>query len=193
MLVFVAVPILVIIASYSIVKPQTTQLNLDLGQKFSKIIAIPEKIHAPQFGYNQTIYRWEMETPQNEHVDIDLTYNPAFSKNEDTIVLTLDSPQGSDPSIYRKVLPALIVDTQSLSAAQDTAHANLNANKDIGYSKINLTLDKAGQTTKISWEFKKANLGDKIQNDYNNIYKIPNALFKILFPIPNIIVDIFKG
>lgn len=183
-----------IVISFKTIKPTTEAINRDLASYFSKIIYIPEGIPPPQQILDKTEYFWEMETPQGEVTGIRLKYDPSFTKGKNTIQVTLEMLENGDPSIFNKVLPAVISDKQSLDSARDPQKANLNANQELGYEKLSLfTKQETNQTTKIIWEFKKESLGDEVNKEYSKLYKIPTALFKILYNIPSLTLSLLAG
>lgn len=189
-----AVLIAALIISFKTVKPATDAINRDLEKYFSKIVYIPQGIPRPTQTFNETSYFWEMETPQGEVTAIKLKYNPAFTKDEDTIEVILEMPENGDPSIFDKVLPAVIADKQSLDSAQDPQKANLGTNENAGYNKISLfTKKETNQTTKIVWDFKKEQLEDKLNEEYKKLYLYPTTLLKILYNVPHVVIDLLSA
>lgn len=183
-----------IFVSFKTIKPTTEAINRDLKNYFSKIIYIPEGIPPPQQTLDKTEYFWEMETPQGEVTGIRLKYDPSFTKGKNTIQVTLEMPENGDPSIFNKVLPAVISDKQSLDSARDPQKANLNANQELGYEKLSLfTKKETNQTTKIIWEFKKESLGNQLNEQYSKLYRYPPALLKILYNIPSLTLGLLAG
>lgn len=180
--------------SFSLVRPTTEQINKQLAsQVFSKIIRIPEGIQRPSYEFGQTRYFWEMETNQKEVTGINFTFNPAFTKTEDKIVASLEMPQNGDPSIFTKVLPAVVSDNQSLKSAQDPEKANLSENSQALYSKLELNRDsKNNQTIKIIWTYEKSKLPQEIQDLYQKL-NYPPKILKVLDSIPGFLINLARG
>ena len=180
--------------SFSVVRPTTEQINKQLAsQVFSRIIRIPEGIQRPSYEFGQTRYFWEMKTNQKEVTGINFVYSPAFIKTEDKITASLQMPENGDPSIFTKVLPAVVSDEQSLKSAHDPANANLSQNPQALYSKIELEQDsKNNQTIKITWTYEKSKLPQETQNLYNKL-NYPPKILKILDSIPGFLINLVRG
>ena len=123
-----------------------------------------------------------------------LYYNPAFVRNQSVILATLEMPEGGDVSIFNKVLGAVVSDKQSLNSALDIEKANLSANQDAGYSKINLSIKpETKQTIKITWEYDKSKLGNDLSQDYAKLAKYPPSLLGIFYGLPHLIIGLLGG
>lgn len=193
-LIFIILAVAAIIYSFSTVKPTAQAINQDLAEYFSKVIYIPKGIPPPIQGWQGTIYFWEMETPQNEVGGIRLKHDTAFSKNQKTIKLILEKEEKGDPSIFLKVLEAVIADKQSLDSARDPQKANLSANREVGYNNIKLSIIPAtSQTTQIIWEFDKSNLPQTLQAKYQKLESIPEPLLRFLYGLPHFILSLFSA
>lgn len=183
-----------IIVSFTVVKPTTESINQKLAELFAKIVRIPEGILPPNIGFDSTSYFWEMETIEKEVTGIKFTYNPAFSKDQTVILAILEMPERGDASIFNKVLPAVVADRQSLNSALDVEKANLSANQDAGYSKINLSVKpETKQTIKITWEYEKSTLGNDLRQDYTKLAKYPKSLLSIFYGLPHLIIGLLGG
>lgn len=184
----------VISVSFNQVRPITTEINKNITKDLSKVVRIPEGIAPPMRDFNQTIYSWEMETPAKEVTGVTFKYTPSFAKKDGKIVAALEMPENGDPSIFNKVIEAIIVDEQSLSAARDPQKANLGANDKSGYNSIKLAVSpKSGQTTKITWEFDKKNLSNELNSSYTQINKIPGFALEFLYKLPGFVISLLKG
>lgn len=183
-----------IYTSFAVVRPTTQEINDKLKTLvLSKIVRIPEAIPQPGYDFSQTSYEWEMETNAGEVTGIRFNYTPAFSKNDKDITVTLEMPENGDPSIFTKVLPAVIADEQSLKSATDPLKQNLNGNKNAGFEKIALEKDKKNsQTIKISWKYSKENLPEEIKSLYKKL-NYPQALLKTFYKIPNFLLSLARG
>lgn len=191
---FVAAISFSIYLGFKLVKPATQAINKGIASDLSKIVRIPEGIAPPMQDFNQTIYSWEMETPAGEVTGVTFKYTPSFTRKDDKIIATLEMPENGDPSIFNKVIEAIIADEQSLSAARDPQKANLTANGKSGYNSIKLAVSpKSGQTTKITWEFDKKNLSKQLNSSYSQINKVPNFSLKFLYGLPGFIIGLLKG
>ncbi|MDO8487339.1 MAG: hypothetical protein Q7S45_03535 [Candidatus Curtissbacteria bacterium] len=180
--------------SFNQVRPATAEINKNIVKDLSKIVRIPEGIAPPMQDFNQTIYSWEMETPAGEVTGITFKYTPSFARKDDKIIATLEMPENGDPSIFNKVLEAIIVDEQSLAAARDPQKANLGANGKSGYNSIKLAVSpKSGQTTNITWEFEKKTLSKELNSSYDQINKIPSFALNFLYGLPGFIIGLLKG
>ena len=194
-LVFIIASIITaIIISFTVVKPTTEAINQKLAEHFAKIVRIPKGILPPNIGFDLTSYSWEMETIEKEVTGIKFSYNPAFVRNQSVILATLEMPEGGDVSIFNKVLGAVVSDKQSLNSALDIEKANLSANQDAGYSKINLSVKpETKQTIKITWEYDKSKLGNDLSNDYTKLAKYPPSLLGIFYGLPHLIIGLLGG
>lgn len=189
-LIFLAVA--AVIYSFSVVKPTTEAINKNLAKHFAKIVYIPQGIPPPIYGFEETVYFWEMETPAKEVTPIRFKYHTGFSKNQDTIQAILELPEGGDPSIFGKVMPAVIADQQSLASARDPQKANLGANRQAGYDALKLTLtENTTQTVKIIWDFEKGAFDKETQKLYRKLDKLPEPLGRILFALPPFTISLF--
>ena len=183
-----------VIASFVIVKPTTEAINQKLTEHFSKIVRIPKGILPPNIDFNQTSYLWEMETTEKEVIGVKFTYTPAFLKDQNVIVATLEMPEGSDASIFDKILPAIITDKQSVNSALDVKKANLSANQESGYSKIMLSVkEDTQQTVKITWQYDKVNLTEDLTQEYTKLAAYPSFILKILYSLPHLVIGLLGG
>ncbi len=194
---FILIFVLVLAAvyfSFKIVKPTTQDINSKLEKYFANLIYIPKGIPRPSVDLSQTTYYWEMETRDKEVIGVTFNYNPAFTAKEHIINANLSMPQNGDASIFTKVLPAVIADKQSLDSALDPKKANLSANNQVGYEKIDLQVKPdTEQSVKISWEFNKNNLPKELKDDYTKLEKIPVPLLGILYGIPHFLISLASG
>jgi len=183
-----------IFVSFTIVKPTTEAINQKLAEHFAKIVRIPKGILPPNIGFDLTSYSWEMETVEKEVTGVKFSYNPAFVNNQNVILATLEMPEGGDVSIFNKVLGAVVSDKQSLNSALDIEKANLSANQDAGYSKINLSVKpETKQTVKITWEYDKSKLGNDLSQNYAKLAKYPPSLLRIFYGLPHLIIGLLGG
>ena len=183
------------IISFKVVKKTSDQINADLNKKFQQVVRIPEVVPPSFRGYYQTIYSWEMETPQKEVIKVIFTHDTGFSKSQNTITATLSMEPNGDASLFNKVLPAVVADTQALSSAQDFVHANFSANNQIGYKKLSLEPLPGDNTkvTRITWEFEKSELTKGDEALYSKLYKIPEPVFKLLYSLQEVTIKAFSG
>jgi len=183
-----------IVYSFSTIKPTTETINADLAKYFAKVVYIPRGIPPPIQGYRETIYFWEMETPEKEVTAVRLKHDTAFAKNQAIIKLTLEKEEKGDPSIFNKVLSAIIADRQSLDSARDPQKANLSANPQVGYNSIKLSVIPAtNQTVQIVWEFSKSSLSDDIVAKYRRLENIPEPALAFLYSLPHFILSLFSS
>ncbi|MEX2028647.1 MAG: hypothetical protein WD988_04085 [Candidatus Curtissbacteria bacterium] len=180
--------------SFKVVKPTTVSINTKLQNHLSSVVKVPEGIPYPSNGFDEVSYTWEMETLSNEVSAINYKYTPAYQKSQKAIEVSLYMPENGDPSIFTKVLPAIIFDEQSVKATEDPLKANTNGNSDAGYSQIILsTSPKTGKTTSISWIFKKEDLPKELKEDYAKLNQYPDTLVSILYKIPSFLVSLVAG
>jgi len=103
-------------------------------------------------------------------------------------------PEGGDPSIFNKVLAAVVADDQTVKSAQDIERANLAANQKAGYSKIDLMIKpETKQVLKISWTFDKNDLEEDLKKDYQGLSKYPKPIFGFLYGLPSLIMGLLSG
>ena len=183
-----------IVISFTVVKPTTKAINQKLVEHFAKIVRIPQGILPPNIGFDLTSYSWEMETIEKEVTGVKFSYNPVFVRSQNVILATLEMPEGGDVSIFNKVLPAVVADKQSVDSAINVEKANLSANQDAGYSKINLSIKpETKQTIKITWEYDKSKLGNDLSQDYAKLAKYPPSLLRIFYGLPHLIIGLLGG
>ena len=121
-------------------------------------------------------------------------YDPAFLASEKEIVAILEMPDGSDASIFNKVLAAVVADQQTAKSAQDVEKANLGANSQAGYRKIDLSIKPdTNQVIRITWTYKKKDLGDDLVGDYQKLSKYPKPIFGLLFGLPGLILGLLAS
>lgn len=194
LVIFISLIIWAIYLSFAVVRPTTEEINKKLASLvFSKIVRIPVGIQRPSYEFGQTRYFWEMETNQKEVTGVNFTYNPAFTKTEDRIIASLEMPQNGDPSIFTKVLPAIVSDDQSLKSAQEPNTPNLSGSLLAGYTKIELSQDvKNNQTTKIVWTYEKSKIPEEIKKLYAKL-NYPPKILKILDSIPGFLINLARG
>lgn len=182
-----------IILGFTIVKPTVEQINQNIAQNLSKLVRIPKGI-PPAFGFDKTEYLWEMETIEKEVTAVKLTHLTGIPKNQDKITIILELPENGDPSIFNKVLPAVIADGQSLNSALDPQKANFSPNESVGYESLNLALRQStGQTVKITWSFEKGKLGPELPNLYSKLSIYPEPILRFLYEIPNFTIGLLSG
>lgn len=181
-----------VIYSFAVVKPTTEAINKNLAEHFGKIVYIPEGIPPPGRDFNEITYFWEMETPAKEVTPVRFKYHTGFPKNQHTIQAVLELPEGGDPSIFGKVMPAVISDRQSLASARDPQKANLGANQAVGYNTLKLTLtETTNQTVKIIWDFEKEVFDEETRQLYAKLDKLPEPFTRILFALPSFVLSLF--
>jgi hypothetical protein len=184
-----------VVISFTQVKPTVENINQKLSQQvLAKVVRIPEKIAPPIRGFDEVTYWWEMETIEKEVTPIEFRYTTAFAKNKISIEATLKMPEGSDPAIFNKVLPAIITDSQSLDSAKDIEKADLSANEIAGYEKIKLAVKpQTKQTIVITWEFSKSKLPQDLKIEYSKLAQYPQPIIKILYGLPNFLFGLLSG
>ncbi len=182
-----------IYVGFTTIGPTTKAINKELSKYFGKVVYIPTQIPPPSQDFAQTIYTWEMETPDKETVGMNFSFNPAFEKNQDHITAVLVMEEKGDASIFNKVMPAVIFDSKSFIAARNPQEANLSASPEAGYTKINLALNQKGQTTKISWDFNKSSLPPQLTALYKKLDVYPLPVLKFLYSLPNFVLSLAAG
>ena len=193
--IFLVFTVAVIVFAFTKTKPKAEKINQKLTDKFQKIVRIPTDIVIAKYTFGETLYIWEMTTPQNEAVPISFTYNPDFLNNQEITQATLEMVQGGDPSIFDKVSAAVIADEKTLKAVQDTANADFSPNPQIGYTSYQLFFDPhTGKVVKIVWEFEKQILvDDEIDSLYTQLNSLPPKAVRALYEIPRVILGVLQG
>lgn len=180
--------------SFTDIKPTIDEIDNQLTKYFSKTFAIPEGIPRPSKDLDYIKYRWEMETLEKEVSTVELTFTPAFFSDQKIIVAELQMTENGDPSLFNKVLPAIIVDPVSLKTTQDPTKGDYGPNQQAGYKKLEIETDpKNKQTIKIRWVFEKNKLPSEIEEKYQKLSKYPIPLLKFLHAIPGFLVDLARG
>lgn len=185
-IIFVLLIITFIIAlfiSFKLVKRTTDNINADLKDKLGVVVRIPKESRPTYKDFTTTIYTWEMETNQNEVTTVIFKHDTGFLRAQNKIKATLQMDQAGDPSLFNKVLPAVIADKQSLASAQNLEHPNLDANPDVGYGKLQLYAYKGNsqQVSEIDWEFNRDIIGKNSLKFYDKLNKYPEWLIEGLY------------
>ena len=185
----------VIVFAFTKTKPTTEKINQKLTDKFQKIVRIPTNIVISKYTFDETLYIWEMTTPQNEAVPVSFTYNPDFLNTESKTQATLEMVTGGDPSIFDKVSAAVIADEKTLKAVQDTVNADFSPNEEIGYTSYKFFYDaRTGKIVKIVWEFEKTSLiDDETENLYTQLNSLPPKAIRALYEVPQVILGVLQG
>lgn len=182
-----------IYTSFSTIKPATESINKNLLSVFGKIVRIPEVI-PPSLDFSKVSYLWEMETLDKEVIEVRFSYTPSYTSQDQEITAVLEMTEKGDPSIFDKVLPALVADDQSLITARDPQRANFGPNEKAGYSKLEIAKDSRGdKTIKLSWIYQKEKLDENLKNDYRKINQLPVSLLGILYAVPGFLVSLVSG
>lgn len=184
-----------IYASFSTVKPATEKINKGLETAFSKVVRIPvESIPRPSLDFEEITYLWEMETLEKEVIEVRFRYTPSYPSEDKEVIATLEMTEKGDPSIFDKVMPALVADEQSLNSARDPQKANFGPNEKAGYSKLEIAKDSRGdKTVKIKWTYDKNLINNNLKEDYQKIAKYPNSILETLYALPSFLVGLVKG
>ena len=192
--ILIALFILLIIISFTTVRPTTDLINKSIAQGLSKLVRIPVGIPSPALSFDETVYLWEMETLDKEVTGVRLVHETGLSDFQDKINVVLELQENGDPSIFNKVLPAIIADPQSLNSALDPQKANLSANESVGYTGIELAIrESTGQTISIKWDFRKENLSPELPGLYSKLNIYPQPALRFLYELPNIILGLLSG
>lgn len=184
----------VISIAFTKVKPTAVVISDKLAkQVISKVVRIPEGIQRPAYDFYETTYFWEMETLEKEVTGVRLKYTPSYNSEESEIIVALEMPQDGDPSLFSKVLPAVIADEKVLTAAQNPTKPELLPAPNTNYYDLELSADpKNKQTIAIKWKIKKEQLPEDLADEYKKLNYSPRIL-KTLYDIPSIVVDIFRS
>lgn len=174
------------IISFKVVKQTTDKINLAFKEEFQNIVRIPEPIIPSFKSLNKTSYTWDMVTNQEEVTKVSFAHDTGILNDQNKIIASLEMPVSQDPSLFVKVMPAVVSDPQALTSTQDLEHVNLGPNEKIGYNKIELfTSEKnPSQVTQIVWEFNKEDItNQKIKDLYTALNKYPQPVLKALYNI----------
>ena len=193
--IFLVFTVAVIVFAFTKTKPTAEKINQKLTDKFQKIVRIPTDIVISKYTFNETLYIWEMTTPQNEAVPVKFTFNPDFLNNQEITQATLEMVSGGDPSIFDKVSAAVIADEKTLRSAQDIVNADFSPNEEIGYTSYKFFYDaRTGKVTKIVWEFERQSLIDnETENLYTQLNSLPPKAVRALYEIPQVILGVLQG
>lgn len=182
------------IISFKVVKQNTDNINLTLKKNFQEIVRIPEPVQPSFRSFEKTVYNWEMITNEQEVTLVTFAHDTGFSRHTNKITATLEMPSGADSSLFNKVMPAVVSDSQALSSAQDLEHANLGSNETLGYNRIELLTkeDNPTQVVKIIWEFDKENIAEGTEEFYGKLYKHKESTLKALYAIQRTVLIILS-
>lgn len=194
-LIFLAIFIFAIVVSFKVVKQTTDKINFALKDNFKTLVRVPAPIPPESKSFGSTTYIWEMETNEGEITKVKFTHDTAFDKNSPSFTATLEMEDGQDPSLFNKVLPAVIADKQAILSITDPKHLNLGKNDQIGYEKIDLynIEGRPGQVSKVAWQLDKSKIISTNSQLYEKIYKYPPILTKTLYVIQRLIITLFSS
>ncbi len=194
-LVILAIFIYTVVISFKVVKQSTDKINFGLKDQLQKIVRIPGPIPPESKSFDTTVYTWEMETNEGEITKVKFVHDTAFNKNSQNFIATLEIGEGQDPSLFNKVLPAVIADKQAVISITDSKRVNLDKNEQIGYEKIELYQieGRSGQISKIIWHLDKDKIIAANQQLYTNIYKYPPIILKTLYSLQKFIITLFSN
>lgn len=180
-LIFTVILISAFILSFKVTKKNTDKINESLKKEFARIVRIPEVV-GPNFKSLQTVsYKWDMVTNENEITPVEFIHDTAIARNQNKIIAILQMPQGADPSVFHKVIPAVVSDTRTVSALEGLEDSNLGPSEEIGYNEVKLNHSTSGKVIEIVWEFDKDKLVKDSKDYYNKLYQYPEWLVKILY------------
>lgn len=194
-LIIIIVTAWAIYTSFSTVKPATEKINQGLETAFSKVVRIPtESIPRPSLDFREITYLWEMETLDKEVIEVRFSYTPSYAAGDKEVTAILEMTEKGDPSIFDKVLPALVADEQSLVTARDPQKANFGPNEKALYSKLAIEKNSRGdKTIKISWFYDKDKISENFKEEYQKIAKYPKTALETLYSIPSFLVSLVRG
>lgn len=187
--------IVAVTLSFKVVRQNTDKINQSLKDQMQQIVRIPGVIPPETKLFNSTVYVWEMETNQGEITKVKFTHDTLFDKNTDNFTATLEMENNEDPSLFNKVLPAVIADEQAYYSSQNIQKPRLESNESIGYEKISLyeVEGRAGQVSKISWLFPKDKVIPPNQELYQKIHAYPPSILKALYALQRFIITAFSS
>lgn len=194
-LIFLAIFIYATIISFKVVKQSTDKINFSLKDQFQNIVRIPGPIPPDAKNFDSTAYIWEMETKEGEITKVRFIHDTAFDKNSQNFLATIEMVEGQDPSLFNKVLPAVISDRQAILSATDITRINLGKNDQLGYEKIELypIEGRPGQISKVVWHLDKSKIITANQQLYTNIYKYSPTILKTLYNLQKFIITLFSN
>lgn len=195
LVIFIAAIAWAISTAFTTVKPATEKINNGLETAFTKVVRVPkENIPRPSIDFSQITYLWEMETLEKEVIEVRFSYTPAYTAEEKEVTAYLEMTEKGDPSIFDKVLPALIADEQSLNTARDPQKANFGPNEKALYSKLDIVKNARGdKTIKIIWIYNKDQISENFKQDYQKLENYPQPVLETLYSIPNFLVSLVRG
>lgn len=172
-----------LIISFKFVKQTTDLINANLKNKFGIVVRIPKDARPTHRDFSTTIYSWDMETNQNEVTNVIFKHDTGFLPDQNKIRASLEMNQTGDPSLFDKVLPAIISDKQSLFSTQNRNNPKLDPNPDVGYTKLDIYAYEGDSqhVSKISWEFDREFIGKDSLPLYAKLQKYPPWLIKTLY------------
>ncbi len=188
-----ALIIFIIVFSFAYVKKTADTIIRLERDKFVEIVSIPNAVAPSNPSFESISYVWEMETPQGEVATVRVNQSTAFGHNVDKIILSVEREVGGDPSIFDKVLPAVVIDEQALKSAQNPKDQNLGPNEKYRYNNIKIEYSNTQKPIKISWEFDKAKTGDNLLREYEKLNKIPPSLLKTSYTIYSTVILLLSG
>ena len=181
--IFIILFIIAFILSFKIVKQNTDKINEGLKKGFAQIVRIPEIVGPNFISLDRISYKWDMITNENEITPVEFIHDTAIARNQNKIIAILQMPQGADPSIFHKVIPAVVSDTKTVTQLENPEQINLGPNEEIGYNKVELNHSSSAKVIEIVWEFDKEKLAKSSQIYYDKLYEYPEWLVRILYTI----------
>lgn len=184
-----------IVLSFKVVRQTTDNINTDLKQNFQSIVTIPTPVPPETKTFDQTKYTWEMETDAGEVIRVQFIHDTDFSKSSDQMVAALEMQPGSDPSLFYKVLPAVITDQPTLTSLSGIYHSDLGQSPQNLYQSVEFKTvpNQSDKVVKITWHLNRDYFINKNEANYKKIYSYPEPVTKALYAIQKIIIEIFSG
>jgi len=189
----VLVIIIAVTLSFTLLKKNTDNLIKAQRDKLLTIINVPNAVPPSNPTFNSVTYTWEMETMQKEVTGVNILQTTGLERADEKIIVVLEKSAGGDASIFDKVLPAVIKDTQVLNAAYSPEKITHLENGKTGFKSVTIQRDNSDKIAKITWEFNKKEFGENADAYYDKINSMPESAIKILYNIQNIIISAFSA
>lgn len=159
-----------------------------------ELVKIPDIIPPETKSFYTTTYIWEMETNQGEITKVKFIHDTAFDKDTKDFYATLEMENNQDPSLFNKILPAVIADRQAINSIENLTKVD-SEDQEIRHEKIELfeIEGRKGQISKVNWQLDRQQIIFQNSQLYQKIHQYPTKVLKTLYGLQGFIITIFSS
>lgn len=184
----------IVILSFTFFKKNSDELIRSQRDKLLTIVNVPNAVPPSNPTFDSITYTWEMETTQKEVATVNVLQTTGLNRSENKILVVLEKAPAGDPSVFDKVLPAVIADSEVLEAAFSREKLTSLESGQTGFNRVAIERDASGdKVIKITWEFDKEEFGTESRAIYDKLQSLPPAVVTTLYAVQSIVIAAFSG